>query len=173
MQSNIRVKQKCKDIKLVITDVDGVLTDGGRYYSKSGEILKKFHVRDGMAVNILLRNNIKTLILTKEKSPITRRWAKNMNITYVYEGFNKKETALSLICKKYKITSKNIAYIGDDVNDLEALKRVGFSSAPHDAVTQVKHAVDYVCESNGGDGCFREFSDTILLVKFAVKINWY
>ena len=72
MQKNLKIKQKCKKIKLLLTDVDGVLTDGGRYYSKEGEVLKKFHVRDGMGVNILLRNNIRTVILTKEKSMITK-----------------------------------------------------------------------------------------------------
>ena len=96
-------KQKCKNIKLVLTDVDGVLTDGGRHYSEKGEILKKFHVRDGMGVNILLRNNIKTIILTKEKSKIVRKWAKEMNISQVYGGIIKKELLLTEICKKYGV----------------------------------------------------------------------
>ena len=90
MEKNLKIKQKCKNIKLLLTDVDGVLTDGGRYYSKEGEVLKKFHVVDGMGVNILLRNNIKTIILTKEKSMITKKWAKDMNISQVYSGFVKK-----------------------------------------------------------------------------------
>ena len=90
MQKNLKIKQKCKKIKLLLTDVDGVLTDGGRYYSKEGEVLKKFHVRDGMGVNILLRNNIKTIILTKEKSMITKKWAKDMNISQVYGVLLKK-----------------------------------------------------------------------------------
>ena len=95
--------KKCKKIKLVLTDVDGVLTDGGRYYSKDGEILKKFHVKDGMGVNILLRNNIKTIILTKEKSAITKKWAKDMNIFEVYSGLTKKELVLEKFVKNIKL----------------------------------------------------------------------
>ena len=169
MQKNLKIKQKCKKVKLLITDVDGVLTDGGRYYSKEGEVLKKFHVRDGMGVNILLRNNIKTIILTKEKSMITKKWAKDMNISQVYSGFTKKELALTQICKKYKVSLKEIAFIGDDTNDLEALKKVAFSAVPNDAVVQVKKIADYICKASGGKGCFREISDLILLSKFSYK----
>ena len=169
MQKNLKIKQKCKKIKLLLTDVDGVLTDGGRYYSKEGEVLKKFHVRDGMGVNILLRNNIKTIILTKEKSMITKKWAKDMNISQVYSGFTKKELALTQICKKYKVSLKEIAFIGDDTNDLEALKKVAFSAVPNDAVVQVKKIADYICKASGGKGCFREISDLILLSKFSHK----
>ena len=166
MQKNLKIKQKCKKIKLLLTDVDGVLTDGGRYYSKEGEVLKKFHVRDGMGVNILLRNNIRSVILTKEKSMITKKWAKDMNISQVYSGFTKKERALTQICKKYKVSLKEIAFIGDDTNDLEALKKVAFSAVPNDAVIQVKKIADYICKASGGKGCFREISDLILLSKF-------
>ncbi|MCH7647082.1 MAG: HAD-IIIA family hydrolase [Thaumarchaeota archaeon] len=173
MNSNLKIKQKCKNIKLVATDVDGVLTDGGRYYSKKGETLKKFHVRDGMGVNILLRNNIRTVILTKEKSMITRNWAKEMNISKIYEGFVKKELALTQICKKYNITLKNIAFIGDDVNDLEVLKKVGLSAVPNNAVMQAKQIADYTCKAKGGKGCFRELVDVILLAKFLSKTKWY
>ena len=169
MQKNLKIKQKCKKVKLLITDVDGVLTDGGRYYSKEGEVLKKFHVRDGMGVNILLRNNIRTIILTKEKSMITKKWAKDMNISQVYSGFTKKELALTQICKKYKVSLKEIAFIGDDVNDLEVLKKVAFSAVPNDAVVQVKKIADYICKASGGKGCFREISDLILLSKFSYK----
>ena len=169
MEKNLKIKQKCKNIKLLLTDVDGVLTDGGRYYSKEGEMLKKFHVVDGMGVNILLRNNIKTIILTKEKSMITKKWAKDMNISQVYGGFVKKEQALTQICKKYKISLKEIAFIGDDVNDLEVLKKVGFSAVPNDAMIQVKKIADYRCKASGGKGCFREIADLILLSKFSYK----
>ena len=168
-----KIKNIAKKINLVVTDVDGVLTDGGRYYSDKGEISKKFHVRDGMAVNILLRNKIKTLILTKEISSITKKWAKDMNVTQVYSGYTKKEMALKLICKKYKASPDNVAYIGDDVNDLTVLKNVGLSAAPYDAVSQVKKIADYRCKNKGGNGCFREFADLILMSKFSSKTKWY
>jgi len=173
MNLSSKIKQKCKNIQLVIVDVDGVLTDGGRYYSKDGEMLKKFHTRDGMGVNILLRNKIKTVILTKEKSPITRKWAKEMNIFKVFDGFIKKEQALNKICKKFNVTLKNIAYIGDDVNDIQVLKKVGLSAVPNDAVMQARKVAHYTCKTKGGKGCFRELVDIILSAKFSATIKWY
>ncbi len=156
-----------------MTDVDGVLTDGGRYYSSHGEELKKFHTRDGMGVNILLRNGIKTCIVTKEKSKIVFNWAKQMNISKTYSGVIRKEQKLNLISTNFKILPSEIAYIGDDVNDLELLKQVGFSVAPHDAIKQIQDQVDYVCELSGGNGAFREFADLILKIKYPTKKDWY
>jgi len=167
------LKSKCKKIKLIITDVDGVLTDGGRYYSIDGEKMKKFHTRDGMGVNILLRNGINTIILTKENSKIVRTWAKEMNVTKSYYGVIKKEEKLQTICKKFNLIPDNIAFIGDDVNDLNLMKKVGFSATPKDGITQAKKNADYVCKVNGGNGAFREFSDLILSIKFPHKTNWY
>ena len=100
---------------------------------------------------------------------ITKKWAKDMNISQVYGGFTKKEQALTQICKKYKVSLKEIAFIGDDTNDLEALKKVAFSAVPNDAVVQVKKIADYICKASGGKGCFREISDLILLSKFSHK----
>ena len=96
-KNNSAKKNKCKKIKVILTDVDGVLTDGGRYYSEKGEMLKKYHVRDGMGVNLLLRNGIMTIIVTKENSKITKKWAKEMNITKIISGSLKKEHELSKI----------------------------------------------------------------------------
>jgi YrbI family 3-deoxy-D-manno-octulosonate 8-phosphate phosphatase len=159
----------CKKIKVVLTDVDGVLTDGGRYYSEKGEIFKKFHVRDGMGVNLLLRNNIKTIIITKEKSKIVRKWSKDMNISGLLMNIQHKELTLAKICKKFKVTNNEIAFIGDDVNDLKLFKKVGFSATPNDGIEQAKQIVDYVCKTNGGEGAFRELSDIILYSKFGKK----
>ena len=166
---NTNLIQKCKKIKIILTDVDGVLTDGGRYYSDKGEILKKFHVQDGMGVNILLRNGIKTIIVTKENSKITKKWAKDMNITKVISGSLKKENELSKICKKFKVTKNQVAYIGDDVNDLLLLKAVGFSATPNDASDMIKVHVDYVCLKDGGRGAVREISDMILKENSYIK----
>ena len=124
------IKNKLKNIELVITDVDGVLTDGGMYYTAQGDSMKKFHTRDGMGVNLLKKSKIPTIIVTKEKTKMVRNWAKKMNISHVYDGVQQKEKLLKEICKKYAVTSSQIAYIGDDVNDLELLKKVGFSATP-------------------------------------------
>ena len=167
------LKLKCKKIKLVITDVDGVLTDGGRYYSDKKEIFKRFHVRDGMGVNLLLRNDIKTIIITKEISKIVKFWAKEMNIFKVYSGIKIKENELEKICKLYKILPSEIAFIGDDVNDIELMKKVGFSATPSDGVLQAKKIVSYVCKDSGGNGALREIADMILKEKFTKKTKWY
>lgn len=167
------LKLKCQKIRLVITDVDGVLTDGGRYYSSNGEVFKRFHVRDGMGVNLLLRNGVNTVIITKEISKIVNYWAKSMNVSKVYSGVKIKENELEKICKIYKLSPSNIAFIGDDVNDLELMKRVGLSVTPYDGIDQAKKVADYICKSSGGEGALREIADLILKEKFPHKTKWY
>ncbi|MDC0211422.1 HAD hydrolase family protein [Candidatus Nitrosopelagicus sp.] len=167
------IQKKCQEIKLVVTDVDGVLTDGGRYFSENGEIMKKFHARDGMGVNILLRNNIPTVILSKENSTITKKWGKNMNVSYISPGTNKKEQELSKICKRFSVNPSNIAFIGDDVNDVSLAQKIGFSACPQDGNISMKNIVDYICQEKGGCACFRELADIILFSKFPKKKNWY
>jgi len=168
-----KIQNKIKKIEIILTDVDGVLTDGGRYYSEKGELLKKFHVRDGMGINILLRNGIKTIIVTKENSRITKKWAKDMNVTKVISGSLKKENELPKICKTFNLSPTQIAYIGDDVNDIGLLKKVGFSATTNDADNMIKEHVDYVCTKDGGNGAFREISDMIFKEKFSSKKKLY
>lgn len=157
--------KKISDIKIVLTDVDGVLTDGGMYYSKRGDTMKKFFTRDGMGVTLLRNNKIPTIIVTKEKNEIIKQWAKKMKVEKLFDGVIKKEMILQKICDKFKVTPKNIAYIGDDVNDLELLKRVGLSVVPRDGIKEAIKICDYCCENKGGQGAFREFADLILLNK--------
>ena len=154
--------KKCLKIKIVLTDVDGVLTDGGMYYSKRGDVMKKFHVRDGMGVTLLRKINIPTILVTKEKNEIIKQWAKKMKIKKLYDGIIDKELILDKICEKYNVLPENIAYIGDDINDLRLLKKVGFSGVPNDGIQQAKKICQYICKANGGCGAFREFTDLIL-----------
>ena len=119
--------KKCKKIKLILTDVDGVLTDGCMYYSSKGEELKKFHTRDGMAVELLLQKNIKTIIITKEKSKIVISRAKKIKVFKVYSGVKQKDKILNQICTKFKVTPDETTFIGDDVNDEKIMKLVGLS----------------------------------------------
>ena len=170
---NKNLIQKCMKLKIITTDVDGVLTDGGRYYGSKGESMKKFHARDGMGVNILLRNNMKTCIITKEKSKIVSKWATDMNVSLLFMGQKHKEQTLLKICKKYNYKNSEVAYIGDDVNDIKLMKLVGFSGSPNDAIIEVKKNADYVCDNKGGDGAFREFIDIILKIKFGKNVKWY
>ena len=167
------IKKILKKIRLVITDVDGVLTDGGRYYSKSGEKLKKFHVHDGMAVNLLLRSGIKTIILTKERSEIVKKWSKDMNVAKIFMGVREKESLLLKICRTFDLQKEEIAFIGDDVNDIELMKKVGFSATPNDGIKLAQQTAKYICKQEGGKGAFRELADLILSAKFPNKKNFY
>ena len=124
---------KIKKIEVLLTDVDCVLTDCGMYYDKRGDSMKKFHTRDGMAVTLLRKKRIPTIIVTKEKTIIVRKWAKRMKVYKTYDGIVDKVSILSKICKTFNVKSEQVAYIGDDVNDLELLKSVGFSAVPNDA----------------------------------------
>ena len=155
--------KKCKKIKLILTDVDGVLTDGCMYYSSKGEELKKFHTRDGMAVELLLQKNIKTIIVTREKSKIVVSRAKKINIFKVYSGIKQKEAILNLICTRFKITSDEIAFIGDDINDEKIMKLVGLSAAPSDAINTIKNIANIITDASGGKGVLREVADMIIL----------
>ena len=159
---NNKLKSKLKEIKIILTDVDGVLTDGGMYYSDDGDVMKKFHTRDGMGVTLLRKQNLPTIIVTKEKTKIVKKWSSKMKIKKLYDGIIDKEFVIEQICKNYSVTLSELAYIGDDVNDLVLLKKVGFSASPYDAISEAKKIVDYVCKTKGGCGAFREFADLIL-----------
>jgi YrbI family 3-deoxy-D-manno-octulosonate 8-phosphate phosphatase len=153
---------KCKKIRVVLADVDGVLTDGGMYYTKDGDHMKKFHVRDGMGVNMLRRNNIPTIIITKEENMIIQQWASRMNIAKLYQGIIQKESLVDEICQMYGVNSSQLAYIGDDVNDIALLKKVGLSATPSDGISLVRKICDYVCTCSAGNAAFRELADLIL-----------
>ncbi len=155
--------KKCKKIKLILTDVDGVLTDGCMYYSSSGEELKKFHTRDGMAVELLLQKNIKTIIITREKSKIVISRAKKINVFKVYSGIKQKDKILNQICTKFKVAPNEIVFIGDDINDEKIMKLIGLSFAPSDATQTTKNIADIITNARGGQGVLREVTDEILL----------
>ncbi len=156
------ISEKCKKIKIVLTDVDGVLTDGGMYYTKNGDIMKKFHTRDGMGVTLLRKISIPTIIITKEKTIMVKKWSSKMKIKKLYDGIIEKESMIEKISKEFNVKSEEMAYIGDDVNDMALLEKVGFSASPNDGMELVKEKCDYVCKKNGGDGAFREIADLIL-----------
>lgn len=162
---NKNILNRAKKIKLVITDVDGVLTDGGMYYTANGDIMKRFHVRDGMGVTLLRKNNISTIIITKEQTPMVKQWAKRMKIKRLFDGVKQKEKILQRICTQFKVKQDEIAYIGDDINDVELLKMVGFSAVPKDAILIAKNNSNYICKKNGGEGVLREVAEIILLAK--------
>ena len=168
-----QIRDKIKMIKLLATDVDGTLTDGGMYYTTKGDVMKKFHARDGMGVNLLKRRNIPTILITKEMNSINKKWAKNMNIKKVYEGVREKEKLVKILCNQFKVRSGEICYIGDDVNDIELMKKIGLSACPADANYIVKKEVDIILKIQGGKGALREIVDLIMSVKFSKEKKIY
>ncbi len=155
-------RARLQRIRLLLLDVDGVLTDGGVYYSNSGEELKKFNIQDGYGIVTLQRAGVPVGIITGRVSKIVERRAAELGITEVRQNLDDKGKAYDDICRKLGVTDPEVAYIGDDEPDLPVLRRVGFSAAPNDAVPAVTKAVDYVCRRNGGHGAVREVIDLIL-----------
>ncbi len=152
-------------LKLVATDVDGVLTDGGVYYSEQGEALKRFSVRDGMGVERLRADGIEIAFMTRESSKLVQRRADKLNIRYCYLGVGDKKAALPRLLEETGIELGQLAYIGDDVNDAEimtAVARSGLVGAPLDAVRTLLHGAHYRCARPGGYGAFRDFAEWIL-----------
>ena len=170
---NQKVRKRIKKIKLIATDVDGVLTDGGMYYSSKGDVLKKFHARDGMGISLLKKNGIHTILVTKEKTMVVKQWAKKMNVKKLYDGVIKKEQILEKICHEFKVKPSEIAFIGDDVNDVKLLEKVGLAVMPNNGIRQLRKICDYKCKASGGEGVLREIGDLILEKKFLNKYKSY
>ncbi len=159
------VIEKCQKIKLVVTDIDGVWTDGTMIYSPEGEYLKVFSTYDGMGVELLRNNNIPVAIITSEKTSFVEKRAEKLQIKHVYIGIKNKMETLKSICENLSVTFDEIAYIGDDVNDLEVLSVAGFSAMPSSSPILNKFTPDYITQRPGGTGAFREFADLILSVQ--------
>lgn len=150
------LKNKLSNIKLVVFDVDGTLTDGGLFYSKNGLELKYFNVKDGLAVTLLHFIGIKTVFLTSENSQIIVSRAKKLKIDYVIQNTHNKLVDLMKLVYENELDLSNVMYIGDDINDLDAIKEVGFSACPNDASEYIKDCVDFISTKNGGFGAVRE-----------------
>ena len=153
---------KAKKIKLVATDIDGVWTDARMYFTPDGELMKSFSTYDGMAVAMLKKIGIIVAILTGENSDIVTARAEKLNIDEVYVNEHEKLKRLTYLSKKYEISMEEVAYIGDDVNDLEVLGAVGLSAMAGNSPILDQFSPDYITTRHGGNGAFREFSDLIL-----------
>jgi YrbI family 3-deoxy-D-manno-octulosonate 8-phosphate phosphatase len=150
---------------MLAMDVDGVLTDAGMYYTETGDELKKFNTRDGMGIKLLQAVGFVTAFITREKTAIVERRGRKLAVPEVHQGVEDKLTEITRVARKYGLTLAQVAYIGDDVNDLEALGAVGFSAAPADALSVVLPAVHYVCAKKGGEGAVRELTDLLLAAR--------
>jgi N-acylneuraminate cytidylyltransferase len=165
MRKHVLKTQPVTKVKLFLTDVDGVLTDGGMYYSETGDELKKFNTRDGMGFHLLREAGIKTGIITTENTQIVECRAAKLKVDYVYQGKNtggKLQTAME-ICRKEGITLAEAAYIGDDINCYDLLCNVGMAACPADAVEKIKTIPNIkILRKKGGEGVVREFIEIIL-----------
>lgn len=158
-----KLKEKAAGIKLLLTDVDGVLTDNGVYYSEAGEIMKRFLIRDGMGVERLRKLcGVETGIVTGELSPSVARRAEKLGIKELHLGIKDKLGRLSEILAARGLQWAEIAFIGDDVNDLEVLEKAGISACPSDAMSVVRKMADYVAAEKGGEGAFRDFAEWLI-----------
>jgi 3-deoxy-D-manno-octulosonate 8-phosphate phosphatase (KDO 8-P phosphatase) len=156
------MNDKLKNIKLLLLDVDGVMTDGGIIYDGNGLETKRFNVRDGHGIKMLQRHGIEVGIITGRTSVVVDYRAKELGIDIVYQGALKKLVSYDDIKEKTGLSDSQIAYMGDDVIDVPVLRRVGFSAAPNDALPEVASLVDHVASKGGGMGAVREICDLIL-----------
>jgi 3-deoxy-D-manno-octulosonate 8-phosphate phosphatase (KDO 8-P phosphatase) len=159
-----KLSNKLKEIKLLILDVDGVMTDGGMYFAESGEQMKKFNTKDGMAIIHLTKNDFQVAIISSGfKGEAVKSRAQMLGIQHCHVTREPKMDVLKGICKELNIELNQVAIVGDDINDLEVMRNVGVSFAPRDAVSVVKKQVDIILEKRGGEGCVRELIDQYLL----------
>jgi 3-deoxy-D-manno-octulosonate 8-phosphate phosphatase (KDO 8-P phosphatase) len=156
------IQSKLKKIKMLILDVDGVLTDGYVIIDDNGHESKHFNVRDGHGLKMIQRYGIKVVLLTGRQSEVVKHRARDLGIKEIHQKvFNKKEV-FAKILQKNKLTSEEVAFMGDDIVDIPVLKAVGFSVAVADAVDVVKKSVDYITKNKGGHGAVREVCDMLL-----------
>ncbi|HYQ04449.1 MAG TPA: HAD-IIIA family hydrolase [Polyangiaceae bacterium] len=161
----LEVRHRARGIRLVVTDVDGVLTDAGVYYSARGEELKRFSMRDGMGVERLRNARIETAFVTRENSPIVVQRAHKLRVLHTHLAVQDKREFLARWLSKMSIPRSQVAYIGDDVNDLEAMRYVaegGLTGAPSDAMPEVLEVSHFRATQRGGHGAFREFAELLI-----------
>ena len=163
--SNNTCDADIEKIKCFLTDSDGVLTDGGMYYSENGDELKKFNTKDGMGFKLLKEVGIITGIITGENIDLVKRRAEKMKVDEVHLGVQNKMKILNDICSKYDLKYEEIAYIGDDINDLDVLRTVGLGCTVFDGMDCVKDAAKIITKAKGGEGAVREVVEIILNVK--------
>ncbi len=156
-----KIKEKLKKIKLLILDVDGVLTEGKIIYDSRGKNIKEFNVKDGLGVSLLAKEGFNIIILTAKNAKVVKKRAKEMGVKQVYCGCPKQDH-LPGIFKKYKVRPEEVCFIGDDLIDIEVAKRVGFSVAVKDACPELKNVVNMVTENQGGKGAVRELVEKIM-----------
>ncbi len=153
---------RCRALKLLLSDVDGVMTDGTVLLLPDGREAKSFHIRDGLAVVLAHRAGLRTGIITGRSSEVVARRAAELGMDVVRQGVADKGQALAAILAEHDLRPEEVAYVGDDLNDLSVLNQVGLSAAPADAALEVRLQAFMVTDAPGGRGCLREFVEAIL-----------
>ena len=148
--------------KLLVLDVDGVLTDAGMYYGEGGEELKKFNTRDGKGIELVRNMGIKVAFITSEKTLLLERRARKLNIDFLFQAVSDKLEVLKRLMADNDMTPEEVVCLGDDVNDLEVMREVGFSATPADGTRANRTVATYVCRMKGGQGCVREVCDLLI-----------
>ena len=151
-----------KEVRLVVLDVDGTMTDGGVYIDNNRVETKKFAIKDGCGIVLAHAAGIEFMILTGRESNCVRQRAEELKIRYIYQNVKNKITFLKEFMKKHEIKSEQLAYIGDDLNDLYAMRLAGTKACPSDAAQEIKNQCDYVLDAKGGEGVVREFIELLL-----------
>ncbi|NIR52864.1 HAD-IIIA family hydrolase [candidate division KSB1 bacterium] len=154
--------EQCKKIKLFLCDVDGVLTDGGMYYSEHGDELKKFCTHDGGGFILLRHMGIKTGLFTSEQTQLVERRGRKLKVDFIIQGAKKKLRIFNNLLEEIALSPEEVAYIGDDINDIEVLQRVGVSATVPDNWLPEKFSCDYVTKCAGGHGAVRDFAEWLL-----------
>jgi len=156
------LRSRLLQVELLALDVDGVLTDGGLYYTEGGEEMKRFNIKDGQGIKMLMQSGVKVAIITAKSSLSTLHRAKDLGITHTYIGVEDKLSTLKQLCEKLSLSLEQVAYVGDDVNDLEVLQAVGCPLTVADAISTNQACALYITKLAGGQGAVREICDILL-----------
>lgn len=162
ISQNLQFYERFKAVQLLALDVDGVMTDGGLYYTETGVELKKFNVKDGMGLKLLMKAGVAVAILTASSSTATLHRAKNLGISHVFLNLEDKLRTLYSLCEQLNIPLESVAYMGDDLNDLPVLQAVGCPLTVADARPENRLCAIYVTQQTGGNGAVREVCELIL-----------
>jgi YrbI family 3-deoxy-D-manno-octulosonate 8-phosphate phosphatase len=163
MRKHFGITTLTKNIRLVLSDIDGVLTDAGMYYTENGDELKKFNTYDGMAFQLLKEKGIKTGLITSENRVLNKRRSEKMGVDFIFQGVKDKLSVVMELCAKEGFDLQQVVYIGDDINDENLLLNVGFAACPSNAVQKIKNIPGiHILKTKGGNGAIRELTDLIL-----------
>ncbi|WP_041918954.1 KdsC family phosphatase [Gloeocapsa sp. PCC 7428] len=156
------LRSRLSQVKLLALDVDGVLTDGGLYYTETGEVLRKFNIKDGQGIKLLKQAGVELAIITAKSALSTLNRAQDLGITYTFLGVEDKLSQLKTLCQKLDISLAQVAYIGDDYNDLEVLQAVGCPMTVADAMAANQSMAIYITKLPGGHGAVREVCEMLI-----------